>query len=89
MASTEFSGEWSRHALPTRMLRQHVSSSRIGPTDLTEGTVSGESGVPTITENLHAQGGISLNAVGVYFAPTTSKSTINGELTFGWYIRSG
>ena len=56
---------------------------RIGPTDLTEGTVTGVTSVPTVTDNLYTQGTISTDAVGVFFAPTTVESTANGELTFG------
>ncbi|EPQ56856.1 aspartic proteinase [Gloeophyllum trabeum ATCC 11539] len=55
----------------------------IGPTDLTEGTVSNVNEVPTVTDNLYSQGTISSDAVGVFFAPTTSESDTNGELTFG------
>ncbi|KAL5501257.1 hypothetical protein ACEPAH_9644 [Sanghuangporus vaninii] len=55
----------------------------IGPTDLTEGTVSGVSSVPTVTDNLFTQGTISEKVVGVFFAPTNTLETTNGELTFG------
>ncbi|TFK51248.1 aspartic proteinase [Heliocybe sulcata] len=55
----------------------------IGPVALTEGTVSGVSSVPTVTDNLYSQGTISTEAIGIYFAPTTSESVANGELTFG------
>ena len=55
----------------------------IGPVDLTEGTVSGVSSVPTVTDNLLSQGTISEEVIGVYFAPTTSEETTNGELTVG------
>ncbi|EIN04506.1 aspartic proteinase [Punctularia strigosozonata HHB-11173 SS5] len=57
----------------------------IGPTVLTEGTLSGSSTteIPTVTDNLYSQGTISTAAVGVYFAPTTVEETTNGELTFG------
>ena len=48
-----------------------------------EGTVSGVSEVPTVTDNLFTQGTISEKVVGVYFAPTNSLETTNGELTFG------
>lgn len=44
--------------------------------------------VPTVTDNLYAQGAISADAIGVYFAPTTVADTVNGELTFGSYIWS-
>jgi len=55
----------------------------IGPTDLTEDTVSKTSTVPTVTDNLFSQGVISAHSVAVSFEPTTSDSVTNGELTFG------
>jgi len=55
----------------------------IGPTDLTEDTVSGVSTVPTVTDNLASQGVISPEVVGISYNPTTSDSVANGELTFG------
>ena len=55
----------------------------IGPTDLTEGTVSGVSSVPTFTDNLYSQGTIPVDSVAVSFEPTTTSSVTNGELTFG------
>ncbi|VDC06882.1 unnamed protein product [Peniophora sp. CBMAI 1063] len=55
----------------------------IGPTDLTEGTVSGVSSVPTFTDNLYSQGTIPVDSVAVSFEPTTTSSVENGELTFG------
>ena len=55
----------------------------IGPVDLTEDTVAGEDTVPTVTDNMLAQGLIPSEVVGVFFAPTTSESITNGELTFG------
>jgi len=55
----------------------------IGPVDLTDGTVSGTSSVPTVTDNLYTQGTIPTEVVGVFYAPTTIESTTNGELTFG------
>ncbi|EJU06274.1 family A1 protease [Dacryopinax primogenitus] len=57
----------------------------IGPTDLTEDTVSGVTEVPTVTDNLYTQGTISEKVVGIYFQPPqgTSEAQINGELTFG------
>lgn len=55
----------------------------IGPVDLTSGTVSGVSSVPTVTDNLKSQGTISTESIGIYYAPTTSESITNGELTFG------
>ncbi|KAI5119244.1 hypothetical protein M0805_008795 [Coniferiporia weirii] len=55
----------------------------IGPVALTEGTVSGVSSVPTVTDNLLSQGTISDEVIGIYYAPTQSDSVTNGELTFG------
>ncbi|KZV91351.1 family A1 protease [Exidia glandulosa HHB12029] len=55
----------------------------IGPVDLTAGTVSGVSTVPTVTDNLFRQGTITSNLVAVSFNPTTSDEITNGELTFG------
>ncbi|KAJ3753637.1 family A1 protease [Lentinula raphanica] len=55
----------------------------IGPDDLTEGTVSGVSTVPTVTDNLFSQGTISEKVVAISFEPTTSDEVTNGELTFG------
>ncbi|EIM87136.1 family A1 protease [Stereum hirsutum FP-91666 SS1] len=55
----------------------------IGPVDLTEDTVSGTSTVPTVADNLLTQGIISSKVIGVSFAPATSESSANGELTFG------
>jgi hypothetical protein len=55
----------------------------IGPTDLTQGTVLLAGSVPTVTDNLAAEKTISHSEVGVFFAPTTSVSDTNGELTFG------
>ncbi|VDB86598.1 unnamed protein product [Peniophora sp. CBMAI 1063] len=55
----------------------------IGPVDLTTDTVDNVDTVPTITDNLLAQGTISTEVIGVSFEPTTSNATTNGELTFG------
>ncbi|KDQ58190.1 hypothetical protein JAAARDRAFT_193624 [Jaapia argillacea MUCL 33604] len=55
----------------------------LGPTILSEGTVTGVSEVAAVTDNLYSQGTISTDAVGVFYAPTTNTSTTNGELTFG------
>ena len=45
--------------------------------------MEGEATVPTVTDNLLAQGLISQEIVGVFFAPTQSEEITNGELTFG------
>ncbi|EJD44881.1 family A1 protease [Auricularia subglabra TFB-10046 SS5] len=55
----------------------------IGPVSLTQGTVSGVSTVPTVTDNLFSQGTISREVVSVSFQPTTQEEIVNGELTFG------
>ncbi|KZT62876.1 acid protease [Calocera cornea HHB12733] len=57
----------------------------IGPTILTEDTVSGVTEVPTVTDNLYTQGIITEKVVGIYFQPPsgTSEAQVNGELTFG------
>jgi len=55
----------------------------IGPVDLTANTVSGTMQVPTVTDNLYSQGTISTEVIGIYYAPTTTSGTANGELTFG------
>ncbi|KAI0649653.1 aspartic proteinase precursor [Trametes meyenii] len=55
----------------------------IGPVDLTEGTTSSGSAVPTVLDNALSQGLIDSELVGISFEPTTELSVTNGELTFG------
>jgi len=60
----------------------------IGPVALTEGTLSGGGAttttvIPTLTDNLFAQGTLTSNLVSVSFNPTTSVEIVNGELTWG------
>jgi len=56
----------------------------VGPEDLTSGTVTGVSEVPTVVQTAYSEGLIPAEILGVYFAPTTSGSDVtNGELTFG------
>jgi hypothetical protein len=57
----------------------------VGPVDLTEGTVSGASTVPTFLDNLYRQGTISSEVLGVYFQPESGSDDddANGELTLG------
>ncbi|KAJ7625265.1 acid protease [Mycena polygramma] len=56
----------------------------IGPVDLTTGTVSSTTSVPTVTDNLFEQSTIPIESIGISYIPTTSTSgAINGELTFG------
>ncbi|KAI0670888.1 acid protease [Trametes maxima] len=55
----------------------------IGPVDLTQGTVSDNQPVPTVTDNLFAQGTIANDSIGIFYQPTTDSGALNGELTFG------
>ncbi|KZT27469.1 acid protease [Neolentinus lepideus HHB14362 ss-1] len=55
----------------------------IGPVDLTSTTVTGTSSVPTVTDNLYAQGTIPTESIGISYEPTTQASAANGELSFG------
>ena len=55
----------------------------IGPVDLTEGTVSDNQPVPTVTDNLYSQGAIASNSIGIFYQPTTESGAVNGELNFG------
>ncbi|KAK0500685.1 aspartic peptidase A1 [Armillaria luteobubalina] len=61
----------------------------IGPVDLTEGTLSPATTtlIPTVTDNLYSQGSITNDEIGVYFAPTTQDEVVNGELSWGIYLR--
>ncbi|KAG9312008.1 acid protease [Chiua virens] len=54
----------------------------LGPIDLTEGRVSNTESVPTVTNNLLAQGKILWEAVAIFLAPF-AESGDEGELTFG------
>jgi hypothetical protein len=45
--------------------------------------VSNTPDVPTVTDNLYAQGKISSNLLGVSYEPSSSADVPNGELTFG------
>ena len=55
----------------------------LGPAYLTQGTVSGMSTVPTVSDSLFSQGQIPTEVLGISYNPTTSTSSSNGELTFG------
>ncbi|KAG2101065.1 acid protease, partial [Suillus discolor] len=55
----------------------------VGPADLTQGTVSNTTDVPTVTDNLYAQGTISSNSLGISYEPSSTANVSNGELTFG------
>jgi len=39
--------------------------------------------IPTVTDNLFAQGTITADEVAISFEPTTSPEVLNGELTWG------
>jgi len=51
--------------------------------DLTASTVTGMTSVPTVTDNLYAQGTIAAEVLGISYAPTTTSGAANGELDFG------
>ncbi|KAH7339974.1 aspartic peptidase domain-containing protein [Rhizoctonia solani] len=57
----------------------------LGPAALGKNVVTPNNGkpVPTIMDALVAQKKIERNVFGVSFAPTASRSVVNGELTFG------
>ncbi|EIN13874.1 aspartic peptidase A1 [Punctularia strigosozonata HHB-11173 SS5] len=57
----------------------------VGPVDLTEDTLSPgtTTTIPTVTDNLFNQGTITARELGVFFAPTNTEESTNGELTFG------
>ncbi|KAJ7070794.1 aspartic peptidase A1 [Mycena amicta] len=59
--------------------------SRIGPVDLTVGTLTNArtTSIPTVTDNLFSQGTITSHLIGISFAPTTVEAVTNGEITFG------
>lgn len=59
----------------------------LGPVDLTQYTVSNTGEVPTVTNNLHTQGKISQELLGIFFSPI-SEPNDNGELTLGGYDNS-
>lgn len=55
----------------------------LGPVATTANTVQNMSKVPTLMNNLYAQGKISSEILAVSFAPTTTEPNGNGVLTFG------
>ncbi|KAF8971720.1 aspartic protease [Flammula alnicola] len=59
----------------------------IGPVDLTLDTLSPATGstIPTVTDNLFANGVITTNSIAVSFEPTTTAESLNGEITWGTY----
>jgi cathepsin E len=61
----------------------------IGPVDLTANTLlpSSEEEIPTVTDQLFAQGKINRNMVSVFFQPST-LSNAGGEIIFGGIDRS-
>ena len=61
------------------------SQYRIGPADLTEGTLSlsPSSTIPTVTDNLYEQHSIFAYEIGISFEPTSTTPNENGEITWG------
>ncbi|THH16343.1 hypothetical protein EUX98_g9313 [Antrodiella citrinella] len=57
----------------------------VGPVDLTVGSLSPDSvtPIPTVTDNLFAQGTIPENLVAISFEPPSSSTDTNGVVTFG------
>ncbi|KZP27550.1 aspartic proteinase [Athelia psychrophila] len=58
----------------------------IGPVSQTAGTITTRPSnytVPTVSNNLYAQGTIESEVVGIYYAPATSADAGAGELSFG------
>ncbi|KAH7909946.1 acid protease [Hygrophoropsis aurantiaca] len=57
----------------------------VGPTDLTQGTLSPDTNamIPTVMDNALKQGWITEEILGVSFAPATSYNDTNGALTYG------
>ncbi|KAG2076962.1 acid protease [Suillus decipiens] len=57
----------------------------IGPVDLTKGTLTKlpTTTIPTVTDNLYKKGTIPQDIVSVFFQPSSSQTTTDGELTFG------
>ncbi|KAF9473456.1 aspartic protease [Pholiota conissans] len=57
----------------------------IGPTALTLGTLSPATNslIPTVTDNLFANGIIDSNLIGISFEPTTTEEIVNGEISWG------
>lgn len=57
---------------------------RVGPTDLTRGTLTNLIGgleiVPTVTDNLFSQGTIAQDTLGIFFSPTTRLGASDGEV---------
>ena len=82
MALTEFSGESGCYDVVC--VRAELDLPRIGPVDLTQGTLSDKSKtVPTVTDNLFSTGAISNNAIGISYAPATKEEQQNGVLSWG------
>lgn len=61
-----FLGKLLQSKLMGHVLIKHHS---IGPADLASGTVSNESEVPTVTDNLFSQGTIPTEVIGISYNP--------------------
>lgn len=57
----------------------------IGPLDLTAGSMTLDSSetIPTVPDNLAAQGSIASEVIGISFEPAGAQAASNGQLTFG------
>ncbi|PIL28539.1 transporter [Ganoderma sinense ZZ0214-1] len=55
----------------------------VGPSGLTQGTVSDGNIVPTVTDNAYSQGLISTEVLGISFSPASSGSSVTGALDLG------
>lgn len=68
-----------------RLRQIHAAARSIGLKGLSSGTLNPDKSevIPTVTDNLFAQGTITRNLVSLYFEPSNSTSTVNGEMTFG------
>ncbi|KAI8578332.1 hypothetical protein K450DRAFT_189940 [Umbelopsis ramanniana AG] len=55
----------------------------LGPVDLSLGTSSNQHNIPTVVDNLFAQGTMNSNEFALSFRPCTGASVKNGYITFG------
>jgi cathepsin E len=80
-------GFWGEHELSFSLsIRVNNVPRSLGPKGLSNDALypQNPSVIPTVTDNLFAQGAIEQNLVAVSFEPNSmSTSIINGELTFG------
>ena len=74
-----------RHETVQALTLTYCESFSLGPEDLTEDTLSPDttSEIPTVEDNIFSGCGTDSDTIGIYFEPTTSAETVNGELTLG------